>query len=211
MEKRPLIYIIDDDLSVRDALADLMASVNYDVCSCASASEFLALIKEASGEATGHPSCVILDVRMPGIDGLELQERLIELNVPVSIVFMTGHGDIPMTVKAMRAGATDFLEKPFRDYEMLRAVNNALEQSHAIIEKELLCKELRKRYEALTTRERNLLDMVVDGQMNKQIASDLHVSEISVKVYRREMMRKMGAESLVDLVKIEARLRKCKC
>lgn len=207
MEQPPLIYIVDDDSSVRHALSDLMASVGFDVVAFPSAIEFLERLHKVLEKRSARPNCVILDVRMPEIDGLEVQEMLLERKACFGIVFMTGYGDVEMTVKAMRAGASNFLEKPFRDDDILNAVHEALDQDKAYREGQASLIDLQQRYASLTRHERILLDKITDGLMNKQIASDMHLSEITIKVHRRELMRKMGAESHVELIRLSTRLK----
>ncbi|MFP3646689.1 response regulator transcription factor [Paraburkholderia sp. SIMBA_054] len=210
MNKSALVYVVDDDLSVRDAVTDLLASVGYDVLAYSSASEFLTLLRSASKEDIDRTSCVILDVRMPEIDGLEAQRYLLAENIVLPVIFMTGHGDIPMAIKAMRAGASDFLEKPFRDHEILNAVRFALEQDAGNRNAKFFCSDLLERFERLTPREKLLLQKIASGSMTKQIASDLHLSEITIKVARRELMHKMGAKNLIDLLRLEVKLQKCR-
>jgi FixJ family two-component response regulator len=210
IDKPALVYVVDDDLSVRDAVADLLASVGYDVRACSSASEFLTLLKASAKGDLNRPRCAILDVRMPAVDGLEVQHRLMTESLALSIIFMTGYGDIPMTIKAMRAGASDFLEKPFRDHEILNAVHTALEQDKAKRERYLVCSDVCKRFKSLTPREKILLRKIAGGSLTKQIASELHLSEITIKVGRRELMQKMGAKNLVELLRLDVKLQKCR-
>lgn len=208
MESSHLIYVVDDDISVRESIADLLATVGLTVKLFTSASDLLTVLQTAEKVSSARPCCIILDVRMPGIGGLEAQERLARLNVFVPVIFMTAHGDIAMTVKAMKSGAHNFLSKPFRDQDMLDAVGSAVMHDRTHREKERLQRDLRTRYESLSTHERKLLSMVASGLMNKQIAAKMNLSEITIKVHRGQLMRKMKATTLVELVKMEVRLPK---
>ncbi|SDC89307.1 two component transcriptional regulator, LuxR family [Cupriavidus sp. YR651] len=190
----PIVYVVDDDESMRIAVNMLLRSVGHRVETFASAQEFLARKIEDA------PSCLILDVRLKGQSGLAVQEQIAAGNIPIPIVFMTAHGDIAMSVKAMKAGAMDFLAKPFRDQDMLDAVANALARDEARRAAALSSAELRQRYEALTTREREVMALVVRGLMNKQIAAEMGLSEITVKIHRGQAMKKMGSRSLADFV-----------
>lgn len=198
----PLVFVIDDDGHLREALGNLFESVGMRVELYASTSEFLERPTRVAGE-----SCLVLDIRLPGVNGLDFQNQLARLGNNIPIIFMTGHGDVPMSVRAMKAGATDFLMKPFRDQDMLDAVSNALEldRSRRASEGELLA--LMARYESLTTREREVIALVTSGLMNKQIAGELRVSEITVKIHRGHMMEKMGVRTLAELVKAYEALR----
>jgi FixJ family two-component response regulator len=190
------VFVVDDDASLREALKSLFGSVGLRVETFASAPEFLqAKLPEA-------PSCLVLDVRLPGLSGLDFQTELAKANINVPIIFITGHGDIPMTVRAMKAGAVEFLTKPFRDQEVLDAVQVGLERDRARREKDTMVSNLRGRYETLTPREQEVVALVTTGLMNKQIAAEIGVTEITVKVHRGNAMRKMGAKSLADLVKM---------
>jgi FixJ family two-component response regulator len=204
----PLVYIIDDDSSVREALADLLATDGLAVKTFASASELLRSLRDIRHERPPRPNCLILDVRMPGISGLEAQEHLAKFNIDVPIIFMSGHGDVAMTVKAMKAGAHDFLTKPFRDEDMLDAVRSALAHDNVQRQQERMRDDLSERYASLTVHEQKLMVMVTSGMLNKQIATEMNLSEITIKVHRGQLMRKMGAGTLVELVKIEGRLKK---
>jgi FixJ family two-component response regulator len=195
-ETRPVVFVIDDDTSMREALKGLFASVSLRVEAFASASEFLRC------RPSGGPSCLVLDVRMPGLSGLDLQVELAKANIHMPIVFITGHGDIPMSVRAMKAGAIEFLTKPFRDQELLDAVQRGLELDRSRREQEESESQLRTRFEGLTQREQEVIARVTAGLMNKQISHDLGVSEITVKVHRGKAMRKLGAKSLVDLMRM---------
>ena len=208
MESSSLIYVVDDDISVRESVADLLATVGLKVRLFTTATEMLDVLEKTEDKRTALPGCLILDVRMPGIGGLDAQDRLAKLQLYVPIVFMTAHGDIAMTVKAMKSGAHNFLSKPFRDQDMLDAVRSAMVHDRAHRENESARRELRERYESLTAHERKLLSMVTSGLMNKQIAARMNLSEITIKVHRGQLMRKMKAQTLVELVKMEARLPK---
>jgi FixJ family two-component response regulator len=196
MEPAPIVFIIDDDRSVRSALSNLLRSVGLQAEVFGSPQEFL-----SRGEPEG-PACIVLDVRFPGRSGLDLQKDLAAANRPLPIIFMTGHGDIPMTVRAMKAGAVEFLTKPFRDQDLLDAVAVALERDRARREGERRLDELRARLDTLTPREREVLHLVITGRLNKQIAGELGVSEMTVKIHRRHMMRKMQASRIVELVRM---------
>jgi FixJ family two-component response regulator len=192
----PVVFVIDDDASVRAALSSLIRSVGLRVEVFASASEFLA------AKRTDGPSCLILDVRLPGMSGLNFQAELAKANIVIPIIFITGHGDIPMSVKAMKAGAVEFLTKPFRDQDLLDAIKVALERARSWIESEKAVSELRANFESLSPRETEVMARVTSGLLNKQIAAELGVSEVTVKVHRGNVMQKMGAKSLADLVKM---------
>ncbi|MDR5781849.1 response regulator transcription factor [Caballeronia sp. LZ065] len=189
-----MVYVVDDDESMREALGTLLRSVDLNVTSFASAHEFLA------HDMPDVPSCLILDVRLKGQSGLAVQEQMAASQLGLPIVFMTAHGDIAMTVKAMKAGAKDFLAKPFRDQDMLDAVAQALESDAARRTANRSVADLRRAYDLLTPREREVLAFVVSGLMNKQIAAEMNLSEITVKIHRGQAMKKMAARSLADLV-----------
>ncbi|TXC79050.1 response regulator transcription factor [Paraburkholderia azotifigens] len=193
--KEPVVYVVDDEESMRFALGNLFRSVGLRVETFESAVDFLGFPK------CGAPSCLILDVRLRGENGLALQEHVVKSGLRMPIVFMTGHGDIPMTVQAMKAGAVDFFSKPFRDQEMLDAVSNALARDGERLAAEQSVAALRVAYESLTPREREVMGFVVAGLMNKQIASKVNLCEITVKMHRSHLMRKMAARTLADLVK----------
>ena len=200
-EAQPLVVVVDDDASLREALKSLFRSVGLQVEVFASAAEFL------QRRLPNVPCCLVLDVRMPELSGLDFQADLAKANIQIPIVFMTGHGDIPMTVKAMKAGAVEFLTKPFRDQDMLEAVQHALTQDRARRENEWAVSKLKADYGTLTPREQEVMALVAAGLMNKQIAGELGVSEITVKVHRGNVTRKMGANSLAELVRMADNLR----
>jgi FixJ family two-component response regulator len=196
MSEAAVIHIIDDDESMRAALDGLLRSVGLAPAAHASASEFLA------ANRPDVPGCLVLDVRMPGISGLEFQEKLSGLGIRLPVILMTGHGDIPMSVRGMKAGAVDFLTKPFRDQDMLDAVTTAIRRDRARRDAEAAIIGLRKKFTTLSSREREVMHLVTAGNINKQVASDLGVSEITVKLHRGAAMRKMGARTLADLVRM---------
>jgi FixJ family two-component response regulator len=195
-DREPTVFVIDDDASLREALARLFRSVGLEVVALASASEFLTH-KRGDG-----PCCLVLDVRLPGLSGLDFQAELAKAKIDIPIVFMTGHGDIPMSVRAMKAGAVEFLPKPFRDQDMLDAVQVGLERDRTRRKSAGDATKLKAAFDALTAREQEVMAFVTAGLMNKQIAGTMGVSEITVKVHRGNVMRKMGAKSLADLVRM---------
>jgi FixJ family two-component response regulator len=192
----PVVFVIDDDPSVRSSLKFLLSTVGLHVESLDSADSFL------HKKPPDVPSCLVLDVRMPGLSGLDFQRELAARSIRIPIVFLTGHGDIPMTVRAMKAGAVEFLTKPFRDQDLLDAVRIALERDRARREQEKEVADLQRRYDSLTSREQQVISMLVLGMLNKQIAGQLGTAESTVKVQRSRAMEKMHAESLVDLVRM---------
>jgi FixJ family two-component response regulator len=195
-DQQPIVFVIDDDESMRSALSSLFRSVGLQVRVFASAPEFL------QSRLPDSPSCLVLDVRLPGLSGLDFQSDLAKANTYIPIIFMTGHGDIPMTVRAMKAGAVEFLTKPFRDQDMLDAVQLALERDRSRRETDKAASKLKASFESLTPREQEILGLVTAGLMNKQIAGEIGISEITVKVHRGSVMRKMGAKSLAELVRM---------
>jgi FixJ family two-component response regulator len=199
-DPQPVVFVIDDDESVREGLDNLLRSVGLQVQSFASAQEFL------RSERPDAPSCFVLDVRLPGLSGLDFQRELHRLDIHSPIIFITGYGDIPMTVRAMKEGAVEFLSKPFREQDLLDAIQLALERDRGRRAEAALTAELQARYQSLTPREREVMALAVAGLLNKQIAADLGVSEVSVKVHRGHLMRKMHAKSLAELVRMGGRL-----
>lgn len=195
-ESKPMIFVIDDDASMREALSSLFGSVGLRVTAFASAAEFL------QAKLPDCPTCLVLDVRLPGLSGLDFQAELAKANIDIPIVFMTGHGDIPMTVRAMKAGAVEFLPKPFRDQDMLDAVQIGIDRNRSRRKTASTAARLKASYASLTSREQTIMGLVTAGLMNKQIAGELGVSEITIKVHRGNVMRKMGAKSLAELVRM---------
>jgi FixJ family two-component response regulator len=196
VETEAIVFVVDDDPSMRKALSNLFRSVGLRAEVFGSARELL------ESELPEVASCLVLDIRLPGPSGLDFQAELAKANIQIPIIFMTGHGDIPMTVKAMKAGAVDFLTKPFRDQDMLDAVAIAIERDRERRKDEKIVAELRAVFETLTARERDVLALVASGLMNKQIAAEIGLAEITVKIHRGHIMRKMGAKSLADLVRM---------
>jgi FixJ family two-component response regulator len=191
-----IVFVIDDDASLGASVSSLLRSVGLQARVFASTSEFL------QEKRPNVPSCMVLDVRLPGVSGIDFQADLSKRNIHIPIVFMTGHGDIPMTVRAMKAGAVEFLTKPFRDQDLLDAVQLALERDLSRIESEKAASGLKSKFETLTPREREIMALVASGLMNKQVAGKVGLSEITVKVHRGRVMQKMGAKTLADLVRI---------
>jgi len=190
------VHVVDDDVEVRESLADLLRSVNYGVCLYGSAAEFLNV------ELPDVPTCMVLDVRLPGTSGLELQEYLKSIDVRLPVILMTGFGDIPMSVRAMKLGAIDFLTKPIRNQDLLDAVATAIRLDQERLDDLAQGAKLREKYELLTTRERQVMALVASGLMNKQVANELSISEVTVKMHRGSLMRKLGARSAATLVRI---------
>ena len=199
-EPHSIVYVIDDDASVRDALKSLIRSVGLEVELFSSTQEFL------RRKQPDVPSCLILDVRLPGKSGLDFQHELTEANIAIPIIFITAHGDIPMSVQAMKAGAVEFLTKPFRDQDLPDAIHVALDRNHARYQREVEIAALRKRFASLTPREREVLPLVVAGLPNKQIAAEIGTSETTIKVHRSQLMRKMAADSVADLVRMAEKM-----
>jgi FixJ family two-component response regulator len=193
---QPIVFVVDDDVSVRDALADLFRSVGLQVETFVSAQEFL------SGKRPDLPGCIVLDVRLPGQSGLEFQRTLMKSGILLPVIFISGHGDISMSVEAIKAGAIDFLTKPLHEQKLLDAIQAGIERDRTRRAVEKGTAQLRERFNSLTPREREVFTIVVTGRQNKQIAADLKLSEMTIKIHRGQMMRKMGAKSLVELVRM---------
>ena len=197
----PTVFIIDDDRGMRQAVQDLVESVGLRAESFATGQEFL------NKRRTSDPSCLVLDVRLPQMSGLDFQQRLTEIGMQIPIIFITAHGDIPMSVRALKAGAVEFLTKPFRDQDLLDAIQQALQRDRVVQEHEAEVRELRERYQGLTAREREVMGFVVSGLLNKQIASEIGASEATIKIHRGNLMEKMQAASLVELVRMADKLK----
>lgn len=199
-DEQPVVFVVDDDPSMRATLSDVMRSVGLHVQTFASAREFM------GSKLPDAPGCLVLDVRLPGQSGLDFQRTLAESGMELPVVFITGHGDVPMSVRAMKAGAVDFLIKPFRDQDLLDAVHAAIERDRARRQHVIGLADLEERSRALTERERDIMALVVVGRLNKQIASELGLAEVTVKAHRSQLMHKMGAKSLPELVRMADRL-----
>jgi FixJ family two-component response regulator len=195
-----IVFVVDDDTGLRRSLQNLIGSVGLRVETFASAQEFL------GRNLMDAPGCLVLDVRLPGLSGLDLQKRMADLGLEIPIIFITGHGDIPMTVQAMKAGAVEFLTKPFRDQDLLDAIQQALDRDRSAREQRSEIEELRSRLDSLTPRERQVMGLVIGGLLNKRIAGELGTSEATIKIHRRGVMEKMGAGSLAELVRMADKL-----
>jgi FixJ family two-component response regulator len=200
-EAQALVVVIDDDPDIRNALQGLLETVDLQAALYATASEFLAS-KRPQG-----PCCIVVDVRLPGLSGLDFQQQLARENIPIPVIFITGHGDIPMSVRAMKAGAVEFLTKPLRDQDLLDAIQAALRHDRARLEDERKVADLRNHRDSLTAREREVMALLVSGRVNKQIAAEAGISEVTVRLHRGQIMRKMRASSLADLIRIADKIK----
>ena len=200
-EAQALVVVIDDDPDIRNALQGLLETVDLQAALYATASEFLAS-KRPQG-----PCCIVVDVRLPGLSGLDFQQQLARENIPIPVIFITGHGDIPMSVRAMKAGAVEFLTKPLRDQDVLDAIQAALRHDRARLEDERKVADLRNRHDSLTAREREVMALLVSGSVNKQIAAEAGISVVTVRLHRGQIMRKMHASSLADLIRIADKIK----
>ena len=200
-EAQALVVVIDDDPDIRNALQGLLETVDLQAALFAAASEFLAS-KRPQG-----PCCIVVDVRLPGLSGLDFQQQLARENIPIPVIFITGHGDIPMSVRAMKAGAVEFLTKPLRDQDLLDAIQAALRHDRARLEDERKVADLRNHRDSLTAREREVMALLVSGRVNKQIAAEAGISEVTVRLHRGQIMRKMRAGSLADLIRIADKIK----
>jgi FixJ family two-component response regulator len=199
-EPAPIVFVVDDDASIRDALKSLIRSVGLRVELFSAPREFL------QSKHPDAPSCLVLDVRLPGESGLDLQRELAEAGIQIPIIFITGHGDIPMSVRAMKAGAVEFLTKPFRDQDLLDGIQVGLERDRRRRQRQAETATIRERFESLTPREREVLPLVVSGLLNKQVAAEIGTTEATVKVHRSQLMKKMGADSLPELVRMAEKI-----
>jgi FixJ family two-component response regulator len=196
----PIVFVVEDDPSMREALVDLIASIGFSVEAFKSAPEFLERTRPDA------PACLVLDVRLPGLSGLDLQRELLRREAPIPIIFITGHGDIPMSVRAIKEGAVEFLPKPFRDQDLLDAIQHAIEIDRVARQERIVEAAVRGRYESLTKREREVMKLIVTGLLNKQIAAQLGSSEVTIKMHRGQVMHKMKAESVVQLARMAEKI-----